>query len=78
MFRAVEPSMTFEYHRAHDPAQRGLRLKTAKVPAPLQVLPPRAVRLYRHSPPDLVPIQYPDLAQRPGVASLPASPPRLH
>ena len=30
MFRAVEPCMTFEYHRAQDPAQRGLRLKTGK------------------------------------------------
>jgi hypothetical protein len=30
MFRVLEPCMTFEYHRAQDPAQRGLRLKTGK------------------------------------------------
>ena len=30
MFRALEPCMTFEYHRAQDPAHRGLRLKTGK------------------------------------------------
>src|SRR5216684_3319195 len=30
MLRVLEPCMTFEYHRAPDPAQRGLRLKTGK------------------------------------------------
>jgi hypothetical protein len=44
----------------------------AKVPPHLQVLPSSRLRFPRHATPNLVSVQRPDLAQRPGVARPPA------
>jgi hypothetical protein len=60
---AVEPCMSFEYHRSSDPKERGLRLQPEEVLAPLQVLRPSPVRFHERAAADVVPLQRADLPQ---------------